>query len=306
MLTVSHTKPKVTLPIIQRQWDAVSHFRAQILAKATQNLSITKQSDKSLTETIAALIVLENITPLESLKRLLGARTDAIQGFTEQAIPESLKLPEHIGKIFSIFRSTIVQVASVFLLTNSSSSPPLQMQLNSLSHAVSPTTPITDNEDSFADYSVSAYDFIFQFLPSNVVNYTPYINDDGKLNKDSIKTLMMQWLSEISDVIMIGLKELLKAVHTGQAARDLRLKLITECEGVDSIALMRRRNVEADLQSVVSSEQSTWMQVSGIPTLNSSKAHREIGLRGPAWKDDLRLRGDFASCHQCENYGDYK
>ena len=36
----------MTFPVVQRQWDAVSHFKSQILQKARQYLKVTDQSEQ--------------------------------------------------------------------------------------------------------------------------------------------------------------------------------------------------------------------------------------------------------------------
>jgi hypothetical protein len=97
---------------VQRQWDSVSHFRPQIIQKATSFLAMG-QSDSSLTETLLAIMILDNATSKQVLDRLLNVRKASIvHGLT---VDDSTSLSDRLCNIVAGITVTIKQVASIFL-----------------------------------------------------------------------------------------------------------------------------------------------------------------------------------------------
>lgn len=94
----------------------MSHFRAQIIQKATAHLSAANQSDQSLTETLLAIMILENATAKQALDRLLSARkASVLQSLLDYERSSSSSLSSHLCKIVSMMTVTIAQVCNIFL-----------------------------------------------------------------------------------------------------------------------------------------------------------------------------------------------
>ncbi|WWC88089.1 uncharacterized protein L201_002993 [Kwoniella dendrophila CBS 6074] len=68
------------IPLLQKQWETLTPFRAQIVQRATASLRTKDKFDsKSLSETILSIILLDNLPISESLDLLLSQRTKALK-----------------------------------------------------------------------------------------------------------------------------------------------------------------------------------------------------------------------------------
>ncbi|WWC96842.1 hypothetical protein V866_003717 [Kwoniella sp. B9012] len=68
------------LPLLQKQWETLLPFRTQIVQRATASLRTKEKFDsKSLSETILAIILLDNLPVSDALDLLLSQRTKALR-----------------------------------------------------------------------------------------------------------------------------------------------------------------------------------------------------------------------------------
>lgn len=68
------------LPLLQKQWEALLPFREQIVQRATASLQTNTQADtRSTSETLLAIILLDNVSLAETLALLLSQRTRALE-----------------------------------------------------------------------------------------------------------------------------------------------------------------------------------------------------------------------------------
>ncbi|KAI8813485.1 hypothetical protein BJ742DRAFT_431862 [Cladochytrium replicatum] len=74
----SALKVPVSFPVVQRQWEAVSHFRAQVSQRAAVYLKNIDAPEQSLAETLCSTLLLANTTPTEALLQFLAMRKAAI------------------------------------------------------------------------------------------------------------------------------------------------------------------------------------------------------------------------------------
>jgi hypothetical protein len=89
----------------------VSHFRPKIIHKATGYLSVTQQSDQLLTETLLAIMILDNASSKQVLDRLLNVRKASVL----QVLEESSSLSDRLCSVVDMLTVTIKQVSSIFL-----------------------------------------------------------------------------------------------------------------------------------------------------------------------------------------------
>lgn len=67
------------LPLLQKQWESLLPFREQIVQRSTASLQTNTQSDaRSTSETLLAVILLDNVPLAEALSLLLSQRTRAL------------------------------------------------------------------------------------------------------------------------------------------------------------------------------------------------------------------------------------
>ncbi|OCF56506.1 hypothetical protein L486_05356 [Kwoniella mangroviensis CBS 10435] len=85
------------LPLLQKQWETLLPFRTQIVQRATASLRTREKLDsKSLSETILAIILLDNLPVSDALDLLLSQRTKALRDTLQhvEVNANSAKSPE--------------------------------------------------------------------------------------------------------------------------------------------------------------------------------------------------------------------
>ncbi|OCF31631.1 hypothetical protein I317_06120 [Kwoniella heveanensis CBS 569] len=74
------------LPLLQKQWETLLPFRAQIVQRATASLRTKDKLDpKSLSETLLSIILLDNLPISDALSLLLTQRTKAVRDTLQHA-----------------------------------------------------------------------------------------------------------------------------------------------------------------------------------------------------------------------------
>ncbi|KAF8326349.1 uncharacterized protein EI90DRAFT_3229915 [Cantharellus anzutake] len=69
-----------SFPLAQRQWDAISTFRHQIVLRSTQDLRVWLRTPLETCHTLIALLLLDTISMSESLGLFLSQRSKALKG----------------------------------------------------------------------------------------------------------------------------------------------------------------------------------------------------------------------------------
>ncbi|KAJ3088095.1 Golgi transport complex subunit 1 [Quaeritorhiza haematococci] len=207
------TKEAASLKL-SRQWDAVSHFRGQILQKSTAHLKVVGRSDQ-LTETLCAIMLLDNSTPRAALDKFLGTRKVAIVEYLANFEKTTTILSEHLRQVVKLVDATLRQVAQVFIqpqspqqahrsplpgahsASNSNDERGEPMSLfETYIHSLRKREPLDPSRSGrngiIGDgstgggsstnlitglYSETAnVHIVFRHLPSSVQNYTPFLN----------------------------------------------------------------------------------------------------------------------------------
>ncbi|WVW80227.1 hypothetical protein I302_102205 [Kwoniella bestiolae CBS 10118] len=83
------------LPLLQKQWETLLPFRSQIVQRATASLRTKENLDsKSLSETILAIILLDNLPVSDALDLLLYQRTKALRDTLQHVEANAAISPE--------------------------------------------------------------------------------------------------------------------------------------------------------------------------------------------------------------------
>ncbi|KAK3844626.1 MAG: hypothetical protein J3R72DRAFT_437596 [Linnemannia gamsii] len=158
--TNQSVKVMETFPVVGRQWDAVSHFKAQILQKSHQHLKNADLSDLEVIETMCAVMLLDDMTMKDMFGLLLTQRREAIRETLEvqqqqQQGPNegSDMIAEQIVEAIEILKATLFHISGVFLEPSATISAagesgkgavsPLERHLRSLQQTFSTPSPIT-------------------------------------------------------------------------------------------------------------------------------------------------------------------
>ncbi|CAG8557294.1 7524_t:CDS:10, partial [Funneliformis caledonium] len=223
----------VTFPVVQRQWDAVSHFKSQILQKARQYLKITDQSEQSLAETLCAIMLLDDVTKKDVFQSCLDRRTSVLLQLLEKSTTKDVKfLTEQFKDMIHIIRSTVFHVGLVFIRTGDELSL-FESYLNQLQQGFSvqednlqtPSSLISPRDSKVSLtrlYSPTAnIHLLMRYLPGSIQTFTPFLHMSGPrgdFTQDDIRERMNGWFDYIVQSFQEKLGMLLsKVVH----ARDL-------------------------------------------------------------------------------------
>ncbi|KAG0345550.1 Golgi transport complex subunit 1, partial [Podila humilis] len=135
-----------TFPVVGRQWDAVSHFKAQILQKSTLHLKSAKGTDLDVIETVCAIMLLDDVTMKDMFKLLLAQRQAAIRDVLQVKSNTSGDIGQQIVQAIQIFRATLFHVGNVFLPSNQGTSiSPLERYLRSLQQTFTSPSPTSSS-----------------------------------------------------------------------------------------------------------------------------------------------------------------
>ncbi|CAB4377678.1 unnamed protein product [Rhizophagus irregularis] len=227
----------VTFPVVQRQWDAVSHFKSQILQKARHYLKTTEQSEQSLAETLCAIMLLDDVTKKDVFQLCLDGRTSVLSQLLEKSITKDVKsLTEQFKEMIHIIRSSVFHIGLVFIRTGDDLSL-LESYLHQLQqgfsvnednlHTPSSVMSPCDSKVSLTRlYSSSAnIHLLMRYLPESIQTFTPFFHMSGprgNFTQDDIHERMNGWFDYIVQLFREKLGMLLSKVTCARDLNELR------------------------------------------------------------------------------------
>ncbi|KAI8605867.1 hypothetical protein EDD21DRAFT_440001 [Dissophora ornata] len=241
-----------TFPVVGRQWDAVSHFKAQILKKSHHHLKSAKESDLDVIETICAIMLLDDVTTKDMFRLLLAQRQTAIREVLET---KGENVGPQIVQAIDILRATLFHVGHVFLESEQTKVSPLVRHLRSLQQTFSApsTSSTTTTSSSFTSVSSAASNdhilapsalqtnstatapnltasvipklypttpnihLLVRYLPESVQTFTPFIHLEGPratFTQQDVFQGVQRWMEDIKAMFGGGFERLLQQVQT--------------------------------------------------------------------------------------------
>ncbi|KAJ3417294.1 Golgi transport complex subunit 1 [Chytridiales sp. JEL 0842] len=281
---------KTSFPVVQRQWDSISHLRSKILQKALDHLRSPNPSDQNVTETLCAIMLLEKKTQREAMQCLLDARkaslTRTLKSFAKTSSTVSVLLKE----LTHLVHWTLRQISAIFkpsthttstLNASSNGAQPIGL----LENALRQLNPTKNRDGSTHSTSHSATTItslysektnvhvIFRYLPSNVQNHAFYFNDtdvNGLVTDSVIRTTMQAWVEMMSKEMKAELFSILQHTDSGkqlEKIRDMMLTLVSDYEherprtDSESSNLDRRRSSVRTESSKPTASMTPWKQL---------------------------------------------
>ncbi|KAF0488714.1 Conserved oligomeric golgi complex subunit 1 [Gigaspora margarita] len=232
----------VTFPVVQRQWDAVSHFKAQILQKATLYLKVIEQSEQSLAETLCAIMLLDDVTKKDVFRKCLDMRTSAlIQILKKSEAKDTKSMVDQFREMIRLIRGTVYHVGSVFISAVNEQSlfesylHQLQQGFTVYEDSAQPSPVLMSPRDSKASltrlYSPSTnIHLLVRYLPESIQTFTPFLHlsgTRGQLSQEDITTRMNLWVDQIVEQFHEKLNALLSKITCAKELNELR-KIIWE------------------------------------------------------------------------------
>ncbi|KAK3814360.1 MAG: hypothetical protein J3Q66DRAFT_346318 [Benniella sp.] len=244
-----------TFPVVGRQWDAVSHFRTQILQKSKHHLKSAKETDMNVIETICAIMLLDNVNIRDMFQLLLNQRLLAIQEILE---PKDSNIGEQIVEAINILKATLFHVGHIFLESEQHGKIPLlerhlrslQQTFSTPSNNTSSTsnstllkgdnslTPATQLQPSALPHVTASLiprlypttpniHLLVRYLPESIQTYTPFIRLEGSgdtFTQQNVFQDVQQWVETVIVTFGNEFNRLLQQVRTSTELVAIRSK----------------------------------------------------------------------------------
>ncbi|CAG8438754.1 10636_t:CDS:10 [Acaulospora colombiana] len=246
-----------TFPVVQRQWDAVSHFKTQILQKAMQHLKVTDQSEQSLAETLCSIMLLDDVTMRDVFRMCIDTRTmSLLQLLQTFGNNDTRSLTKKFKEMIGIVRSTVYHVGMIFMRAGEEMSV-LESYLHQIQQGftVHEDTIITSpsmmsSRDPKASltrlYSPSTnIHLLIRYLPESIQTFTPFLHTSGargQFSQEDITLRMNLWIEHIAEEFQGRLGDVLSGVNSASRLNELR-------ENIWEV-LKNDENIREDDQSV--------------------------------------------------------
>ncbi|CAJ0758029.1 6353_t:CDS:10 [Entrophospora sp. SA101] len=230
----------VTFPVVQRQWDAVSHFKSQILQKATQYLKAINQTEQSLAETLCAIMLLDDITKKDVFHMFLDRRTFVLMEILENSSTKNLKvLVQQFKEMINVIKNTVYSIGMVFIQNNYDDKSLFESYLEQLQKGFtiynesttiqSPVSMVSPRDSKMSLtrlYSPSTnIHLLLRYLPESIQTFTPSLlltGQKGQFSQDDIKNKINIWLDHIIENFQYKLIFILDNVSSAKELNELR------------------------------------------------------------------------------------
>ncbi|KAG1762933.1 hypothetical protein EDD22DRAFT_1025278 [Suillus occidentalis] len=180
-------------PLIQRQWEVISHFRSQIVHRATLSLRTHEKSPEDTCATILTLHILESRPLTDTLTTYLSQRMRTMHTLISKnstimttAIPNGVSTTQTNVKsslliLVEVISRTVNCARNVFQ-SQRPTQPALAIRVLEQMHAESPT--VSESETSLPDELALSTQTIlsglpsssyFTLLPAGIRSYKPYV-----------------------------------------------------------------------------------------------------------------------------------
>ncbi|KAG0315070.1 Golgi transport complex subunit 1 [Dissophora globulifera] len=324
-----------TFPVVGRQWDAVSHFKAQILQKSHQHLKSAKESALDVTETICAIMLLDDVTIKDMFRQLLAQRQTAIREALRTS-GDGGDIGARTVKAIEILHATLFHINQIFVEAEPGKASQLERHLRSLQQTfagpthnpsmasmskeehglgatgIATTTTPTPTTGSSLTMSVIPklypttpnIHLLVRYLPESVQNFTPFIHLEGPqaaFTQQDVFQGVQRWMDDVKAMFSQGFEGLLQQVHTSTDLVAIRSKVWAALKA-DEFALLT-----ASLPAPATSSSASSSTVKAVATSAVTKSRRKnsafnemcgILLGAPFSIWDSILRSGFAKSFQ--------
>ncbi|KAG9298438.1 hypothetical protein G9A89_008702 [Geosiphon pyriformis] len=226
-----------TFPVVQRQWDAVSHFKTQILQKATNFLKVLNQSEQSLAETLSSIMLLDDVTMKDVFKIYLETRTSLLLHSFQIALSnEKLTIVDRIKEMVQIVHATIFQAGLVFIRAGQDRSLfesylyqlqqgfTIQEDTNPKSVALMSSRESRSSLTRLYSPSTNIH-LLIRYLPESIQTFTPFLHTSGtrgQFPQEDIRMRMNLWTDLVVEEFSQKLGSLLKKFPSATDLHELR------------------------------------------------------------------------------------
>jgi hypothetical protein len=232
---------KDKFPIIERQWEMIAALGAVIVRRATAELRICDASPivrkvqisasmwltedglnsrQILAQTLASIVILDNITLRSALTLLLDARSKRLSAILDSMVIDKQQIDQVIGRTEEAIETVLSTVHAANILFGAAEHAGLLLQLleeietpSLLSNSSTQLPPILSMLPNYITLSRYLPDTILNFSPSIASSHATFSSRDASIEIQS-------WLTQSNHLVVEGVKA--SILHLGGGASTLR------------------------------------------------------------------------------------
>lgn len=228
-------------PLIQRQWESVSHFRTQIIHRATLSLRATEKSYEDVCATLLTLHILESRPLTDTLTIYLSQRTKTLNvllskgsEISGKSVPNGQPAEAHtsgkskfchtkdevkrsVQSLLAVISDTLNISREIFA---ASSAKPLATQVLEYMQEESPSTPaqtlpagfLINTQTILAMLPSSTY---LSLLPPNIKSYKPFVDLSPSSNfcTETLEAKLGDWFTQSTANVRDALQRALSSLQ---------------------------------------------------------------------------------------------
>ncbi|KAJ8688562.1 hypothetical protein QAD02_024357 [Eretmocerus hayati] len=206
-------------PIVSKQWDIISQFKALILGLCNNTLQSTDLTIELAANCLAALVLLEGLNSFDLLTKLISLRSQTIQSFiiseSDYTVKSKIKLS------LSVLMETIPLISSCFIKYKDESGGLVSDLINKIKDR--------DASSMLAELDMNV-ELIHKFLPSVAKSYQPFVQHELKrLPIAVVQESVNDWFQWVKQLAAVEIMKLLNFVTSVKGIFSIR----EECLAVD-------------------------------------------------------------------------
>ncbi|TPX31408.1 hypothetical protein SmJEL517_g05227 [Synchytrium microbalum] len=267
------TKAQTSFPVVQRQWEAVSHFRAPIVQRATAHLKETTQTPQELANTLCAMMLLDGAPPSEALQKLLDMRRIAAMEILTDTKTDSTPATL-ICTVITLIEVTLRQTATCFLAPprppGTPSSTPIGLSLleTCVRKLTSTTKTTLDAQHSALSglYSEKTnLHILFRHLPPAVQSFVPYLhlpNPSSIVPESEVRKLVAACIERLMKEVNDGAYQVLKTrVGSGIRLSQVRQSVLDKISSIEIVPSAENGHSPSPSSPAKSAPQIPWSSI---------------------------------------------
>ncbi|KAJ3149918.1 Golgi transport complex subunit 1 [Geranomyces variabilis] len=278
-------RPLHSFPVVKRQWNAVSHFRAQIVERSTSHLANLRQTPQNISETLCAITLLTRATQHDMLKKLLATRHSTLTEMTKTPTPTTS--PDIAGRIIALVEAihrTLTDVQQLFFQV---SSPSL---LSATVAALSP--PSVQKGHSMSDLYKDKTNLhvIYRHLPTSIAAFRPRVDSASSVRvpPEAARKEIEAWEVVVRELVAKTVGGWLSVLDKATVLSDIWTTVIHSVKGLETNEAEQQHALLC--QQLFGARYSIWTNVLRTPFIQSSEAVIKFSLHGLATQPDAMIK----------------
>ncbi|KAM0753713.1 hypothetical protein T439DRAFT_322606 [Meredithblackwellia eburnea MCA 4105] len=223
----------VAFPIISSQWEIISTLGTSIVRRATSDLSNWDLPLPTTAETLASILMLENVSIPEALGLLLNQRSKSLEAILQRTPASSTgakgkkfeiaQVLESIKDVLGVVLGTVRDAEKIFGASRDGKIQPgeegiLLGLLKEIENPSSKSTPATSTSDpnkvttpalSPILTTIPNYPLLQRLLPPSILTFTPFLSISSPRNSlppQDAYSQIQSWLQKETERVVSGVK----------------------------------------------------------------------------------------------------